>query len=287
MSPNDILHDCSSDSDDNKPPSTPQPSMMIWPPHDIVSMEPTIPHSPLHRATSYANFEQQANGQHAPQQYANRQGTPSNAHQEFHGQPITNYYIGAPTLRRTTTMPCQIYYVPEQGRPGVATMTNTAQPHYQLPKQVEIPPMELPYSILAITASIQSNPSTSSTTSVSSPIGQEYFYEYLPGNKPEYAQGDPQQSIGHYQHPMQYLMSHSEQPVASQTQLIHAPSPDHSPPKPARAQQEQCSNYDLPIEARTIGQLQTYETAVYNPYRPRIEVADSLMQFPNSSIVSL
>jgi hypothetical protein len=183
---------------------------MIWSPHDIVSMEQTIPHSPFHRATSYANFEQQVHGQHAPQQYANRQGIPSNAPQEFHGQPIPNYYVGAPTLRRTTTMPCQIYYVTEQGSPGVITKTNAAQPHYQLPKQVERPPMGLPYSTLAIAASIQSNPSTFSTTSVSSPIAQECFYAYLPGNKPEYAQADPQQSIVHYQHPMQYLMSHSQ-----------------------------------------------------------------------------
>jgi hypothetical protein len=106
---------------------------MPWSPRDIVSMGQAIPHGLFHRATLYADFEQPVHDQHAPQQYANRQDIPSNAPQEFHGQPIPNYYVGALTLRRTMTMPCQMYYVTEQGNPGVVTMTNAAQPHYQLP----------------------------------------------------------------------------------------------------------------------------------------------------------
>jgi hypothetical protein len=250
-------------------------------------MEQTIPHSPLHRATSYANFEQQVHGQHAPQQYSSRQGIPSNAPQQFHGQPIPNYYVGAPTLRRTTTMPCQMYYVTEQGNQGVVTMTNAAQPHYQLPKQVERPPMELPYSTLAIAASIQSNPSTFSATSVPSPIAQEYFYAYLPGNKPEYAQADPQQPIVHYQHPIQHLMSQSQQSVTCQVQPIHAPAAEHSPQKFVLDQQEQWSNYDLPIKVTTIRQLPAYGTAVYDAYGPKIEVDDPSMQLPSSRLASL
>ncbi|KAF5708459.1 krab domain-containing protein [Fusarium mundagurra] len=110
----DILDDYSSDSDDDKPPSTSQHSAMAWSPRDIVFMEQAIPHGPLHHATSYADFEQQVYGQHVPQQYANRHGIPSNMPQEFHGQPIPDHYIGAPMLRRVTTMPRQMYYVTEQ-----------------------------------------------------------------------------------------------------------------------------------------------------------------------------
>jgi hypothetical protein len=250
-------------------------------------MEQAISHGPLHRATSYGGFRQQVHGQHILQQYVNRQRIPSNAPQEFHGQPIPDYYAGAPTLRRTTTMPCQMYYVTEQSNPGVVTMTNAAQPHYQLPRQVERPPMELPCSTSAITNFIQGSPRAFSATSVSSPIAQEYFYAYLPGNKPEYAQADPQQSIIHYQHPMQHLMSHSQQPVTSQAQSIHAPAAAHSPEKSAQAQKEQWSNNDLPIEATTIGQLPAYGTAVYDPYGPKIEVNDPSMQLPSSRLASL
>ncbi|KAI3573376.1 hypothetical protein IWW34DRAFT_886370 [Fusarium oxysporum f. sp. albedinis] len=287
MSANDILDDCSSDSDGDEPPSTPQRSAITWSPHDVVSMDQEIPHGPLHLVTSYANFYQQVHDKHMPQQYGNRHGIPSNAPQEFHGQPIPEYYVSAPTLRRTTTMPCQMYYVTEQGNPGVVTMTNAAQPYYQLPQQLEKPPMEMPCSTSAITNSIQSSLMTFSATSVSSPIAQEYFYPYLPGNKPEYAQADPQQSIVHYQQPMQYLMSQSQQPVTSQAQPIHAPAADHSSHKSAHAQQEQWSNYDLQIQVTTIGQLPAYGTAVYDPYGPKIEVNDPPMQLPSSRLASL
>ncbi|KAI3571831.1 hypothetical protein IWW34DRAFT_824600 [Fusarium oxysporum f. sp. albedinis] len=239
MSPNDILQDCSSDSEDDEPPSTPQHSAMTWSPCDIVSMDQAIPHGPLHRATSYADFNQQVHDQHLPQQYANQHGTPSNAPQEFHDQLIPDYYVGATTLRRTTTMPRQMYYVTEKGNPEVVTMTNAAQPHYQLSQQVERPPIELRYPTLATAASIQSSPSTFFATSVSSPMVQECFYAYLPGNQPEYTQADSQQSVIQYQQPMQHLMGQFQQPVASQAQPIHAPAADHSHQKPAQAQQEQ------------------------------------------------
>ncbi|RYC78325.1 hypothetical protein BFJ63_vAg18800 [Fusarium oxysporum f. sp. narcissi] len=261
MSPNDILQDCSSDSEDDEPPSTPQHSAMTWSPCDIVSMDQVIPHGPLHRATSYADFNQQVHDQHMQQQYANQHGIPSSVSQEFHSQPIPDYYVGASTPRRTTTMPRQMYYVTEQGNPEVVTMTNAAQPHYQLPQQVERPLMELPYSTLATAASIQSSPRTFSATSVSRPMVQERFYAYLPRNRPEYAQADSQQSIIQYQQPMQQLMSQS--------------------------QQENWSNYDLPIEATAIGQLPAYGTAVYDPYELKIEVDDPSIQLPSSRLASL
>jgi transcriptional regulator with AAA-type ATPase domain len=154
-----------------------------------------------------------------------------------------------------------MYYVTEQGNPEVVTITNAAHPHYQLPQQVERPLMELRYSTIATAASIQSSPRTFSATSVSSPIAQECFYAYLPRNRPEYAQADSQQSIIQYQQPMQQLMSQS--------------------------QQEKWSNDDLPIEVTAIGQLPVYETTVYDPCGPKIEVNDPSMQLPSSRLGSL
>jgi hypothetical protein len=282
MSPNDILHDYSLDSEADEPPLTPQHSAMTWSPRDIISMEQATPHVPLHHATSYADFEQQVHDQHISQQYANRQGIPSNAPKEFHDQLIPDYYAAAPTPRRTTTIPCQIYRVTERGNLGVVTISNHTQTHHQLLQQVEIPPMELPYSTSAIATSIQSSPGTFSATSVSSPIVQECLYAYPPGNQPEYAT-DSQQSIIQYQHPMQHFMSQSQEPVTSQAQPIYAPTANHSP----RDQQEQWSNYVLPLEVTTSGQLLAYGTAVYNPYGPKIEGEDPLMQLPSSRLASL
>jgi hypothetical protein len=160
---------------------------MTWSPHDIVSINQAISHGPLYRATSYADFDHQVHGQHMPQQYANRHGIPSNVPQEFHGQPIPDYYVGTLKPPQTITMPRQMYGVTERGNLGVVTMTNAAQPHHQLPQQVERPPIDLPYSTLTIAASIQNSLSTFSATSVSSPMVQECRYEYLLGNQSEYA----------------------------------------------------------------------------------------------------
>ncbi|WKT54181.1 Zinc finger C2H2-type [Fusarium oxysporum f. sp. vasinfectum] len=283
---NDILDDCSSVSDDDEPPSTPQHSPMTWSPRDIVSMDQANPDGPSHRPTSYADFGQQVHGQHMPHKYANRHSIPSNLPQEFHSQPIPDYYADASTLCRTTTMPCQMYYVIEQGNPEVVTMTNYAQPHYQLPQQVERPPIELPYSTLAIAASIQSSPRTFSATPVSRSVVQECFYAYLPGNQPEYA-ADSQQSIVPYQQPMQLLMSQFQRPVTSQAQPIYTPAAEHFSQKFVLAQQEQWSNYDLPIKVTTIAQLPAYGTAVYDAYGPKIEVDDPLMQLPSNKVANL
>ncbi|KAF4415725.1 KRAB domain-containing zinc finger [Fusarium acutatum] len=284
MNPNDILYDCSSDSEDDEPPLTPQHSSMTWSPRDIVSMEQAISNGPLHLATSYANFGQQVHGQHMSQQYVNRQGIPSNVPQEFH---LPDYYVGAPTLRRTTTMPWQMYYVTEQGNPGVETMTNAAQSHYRLPRQVERPALELPYWTSATETSIQSSPRTFSVSSGSSPVAQECFFTYLPGNQPEYVQADLQHSIVQYQHPMQRLMSQSQPPVASQAQRLYAPAADHPPQNYAQAQLEQWSTNDPPIEVTTIGQVPAYGTVVYDPDGPKIEVDDPSMELPSSRLASL
>jgi hypothetical protein len=178
MNPNDILYDCSSDSEDDEPPLTPQHSAMTWSPRDVISMDQAIPRGPIHRPTSYADFDQPVHGQLMSQQYANRHGIPSNVPRESHGQPIPGYYVGAPTPRRTMTTPGQIHHITERSNPGTLTMANTARPHHQLPQQVERPAIELPYSTVAIAAPIQTSPSTFSTTPASRPEVQACLCKY-------------------------------------------------------------------------------------------------------------
>jgi hypothetical protein len=239
MSPNGILQDCSSDSEDDEPPSTPQHSAMTWSPCGIVSMDQAIMHGPLHHATSYADFNQQVHAQHMPQQYANQHGIPSNVSEEFHGRPIPDYYASTSTPRPTTTMPRQMYYVTERGNPGVVTITNTAQPHRQLPQRVERPSIELSYSTSTFATSIQSSPRAFSTTSVSSPMVLECVYAYQPESQPEYAQVDSQQSIVQCRQPLQHLVSQSQQSLTCQVQPSHAPVAECSPQKFVLGQQQQ------------------------------------------------
>jgi hypothetical protein len=176
---------------------------MTWSPLGVVSTYQEIPHGPLYRATSYTDLNQQVHDQYMPQQYANLYGIPSNVPQEFHGQPIPDYYVGTSTPHRTTTLPRQTYRVTERSNPGVVTVTNAAQLHYQLPQRVERPPIELSYSTLAIEASIRSSNRAFSATPVSSPMAQECFYTNLLGKQPEYAQADSRLSIIQRQQLMQ------------------------------------------------------------------------------------
>ncbi|EXM13608.1 Zinc finger C2H2-type [Fusarium oxysporum f. sp. vasinfectum] len=283
MNPNDILYDCSSDSEDDEPPLTPQHSAITWSPRDVVSMDQAIPHGP----TSYADFDQLVHGQLMPQQYANRHGIPSNVPRESHGQPIPGYYVGAPTRRRTITTPGQIHLITERSNSGILTMADTARPHHQLPQQVERLPIELPYSTLAIAAPIQTSPSIFSTTPASRPEVQERLCKYLLGKEPEYAQADSQQSMLQYQQHIQNLISQPQQPVSSQAQTIHAPAGNHSFQISAQAQQEKWSSYVLPIEATTIRQLPAFGNAVYDSYEAKIEVDDPLMQLPSRVLASM
>ncbi|KAF5565023.1 zinc finger protein [Fusarium phyllophilum] len=285
LNPNDI-DDCSSDSDDDESPSTPQHSSMTWPPHEMVSMNQGAPGGPLHRASSYADFESQVHGHHMPQHYGNRQGIPASVPHEYHGTPVPEQHAHVQLVHRAATMPRQAYYVTEAGNPGVATMTSTVPPHYQLSQQVERPPMELPYSAPGIATSIQSSPSTFSATSVPSPMIPEGFYAHQPGSQPAYTTAESQPAMMQYQQPIQHHMAQPQQPVVSQAQHI-PPTAGHYAPPSAHPQQEQWPHYDPPIEVTTIGQLPAYGTAIYDIYGPKIEFEDPSLQLPSSRLASM
>ncbi|KAF5022377.1 hypothetical protein F66182_5578 [Fusarium sp. NRRL 66182] len=284
MNPND-MDDLSSDSDDDESPSTPQHSAMTWSPHAMISMNQAVSNGSLHRASSYADFESQVHAHQMPHQYGNRQGISASIPHEYHGPPVPEQHAHVQILHRATNMPRQAYYVTEQGNPGVATMTTTVQPHYQLSQQVERSPIDLPYPS-GVPTSIQSSPSTFSTTSVPSPMVQEGYYAHQSGNQPAYTTAEPQPAMIQYHHPIQHHMAQPQQQVVSPAQHIHTPTAEHYPP-PAHPQQEQWPHYDPPIEVTTIGQLPPYGTAVYDLYGPKIEFDDPSMQLPSSRLASL
>ncbi|KAG7001793.1 hypothetical protein FOFC_20925 [Fusarium oxysporum] len=254
MSPND-----SSDSDDDGSPSTPQ-----------LPMNQGDSNGPLHRASSYADFESQVHGYHIPQHRDNRQGIPASVPHEYHGTPVPDQYTPVQPVHRATTMTQEVYYVTEAENPGVATMTNTVPPHYQLSQQGERPPMEIPYSALGTAMSVQSSPSTVSATSVPSPTIPEGFYAHQPGSQPAYTAAESQPAMIEYQQLIQ-------QPMVSQLQYIPATTRYYAPP-PAHSQQEQWPYYHPPIEVTTTGQLPAYGPAVYDIYGPKIEFEDPSLQ---------
>lgn len=285
MNPNDI-DDCSSDSDDDESPSTPQHSSMTWSPHDMVSMGQTAPNGSLHRASSYADFESQVHGHHMPAHYAHRHGIPTTVPHEYHGHTVPDQHAHVQLVHRAAAIPRQAYYVTEQGNPGVATMTSSLPPHYHLSQHVERPALEMPYSAPGIPTSIQSSPSTFSATSVPSPMVQDGFYAHQPTTQAAYTAAEAQPAMVQYHHPVQHHMAQAQQPVVSQPQHMPATT-EHYPPPSAHPQQEQWSNYDPPIEVTTIGQLPAYGSAVYDIYAPKLEFDDPSLQLPSSRLASM
>ncbi|KAG7403481.1 hypothetical protein Forpe1208_v016429 [Fusarium oxysporum f. sp. rapae] len=260
MNPNDI-NDCSSDSDDDESPSTPQHSSMTWLPHEMVSKNQGPPNRHLHRASSCADFESQFHGHHMPQNYGNRQGMPTSVPHEYDGTPATEQQVHVQLVHRTAAIPRQAYYVTEAGNPGVATMTSTTPPHYQLSQQVERPPMEPPYTTSETATSIQSS----------------HFFRYVCPElhdswgllrtaawKPVMIQ---------YHQPIQHHMTKPQQSVVSQPQHIPATTGQYAPTS-GQPHQEQWSHYDPPIKVTTIGQLPAYGTTVHDIYGPKIEFED-------------
>ncbi|KAL9567667.1 hypothetical protein ACKAV7_008239 [Fusarium commune] len=225
MNPNDS-NDCSSNSDGDGSPSTPQ-----------LPMNQGASNGPLHRASSYADFESQVHGYHKAQHCGNRQGIPVSVPHEYHGTPVPEQYTPVQLVHRAATMTQEVYYVTEAENPGVATMTNTVPPHYQLSQQGERPPMELSVyspSNCDVDASITS---TFSTTSVPTPMIPECFYAHQPESQPAYIAAGFQPAMVEYQQPIQRHIAQPQQPVISQLQYIPATT-GHCAAPPAHPQQE-------------------------------------------------
>lgn len=300
-----MLDDCTSDSESGESPSTPKHSGMQWPIQGVVAGGHTsIPSGQaLHRAASFADFGHQMGQYNVPQPYGHRH-TMSNGHHEFHGQVMPAQHSGVPVLHRTASMP-QTYYVTEQSNPGVATMnTHPMPPQYQIPRQaVERLPIEIPYSGPGLTSSVQSSPSSFST-SARSPSAPDSFYTHQPTQAATYAlhtaspvDHQRPQSMVPYQSPIPQQIN--QQPVdSSQQSMPPRPQPqDPAPPPSEQVQQPEAQTeaghwysnvpYQPPVEVATIGQLPTYGAGVYDPWGPKIEFEDASMQLPSARIASL
>ncbi|KAK0372640.1 hypothetical protein CLIM01_09997 [Colletotrichum limetticola] len=304
LHPNELLDDCTSDSDSGESPSTPKHAGMQWPPQGVMAMNhPGMGHA-MHRAASFADFGQHMNGYPMPQQQqqqhygAHRHSLSSSGAHEVHGMVHDQQHPGVHMLQRTASMGQHSYYVTEQGNPGVATM-NTAMPQQygQVPRQQQ-PQVDVPYSQPGMNQSIQSSPSSFSAASGRSPSIQEGFYTHQPTQAATYAlhHASPvleQQQAGMVAYPHQQMQQqiHTPQPIPNQ-----APQPppqqvsQYASPAP-QAQPEEYWNgvpYQAPVEVATIGQLPTYGSGVYDPWGgPKIEFEDPSMQLPSARIENM
>lgn len=294
LHPNEIIDDCSSDSDSGESPSTPQHSSVTWPSQETAPNHPEMSQSqPVNRSTSFSDFGSQVQGYPMQHQYHHRNDVSSGMAHEFHEQPVHDQHNDLQMVNRTPSIPQHSYYVTEQNNPGVATMNNSAlQSQYQLGHHgVERPVVEIPYSAAGPTASVQSSPNSFSPVSGRSPSMHGSFYVQQPSHNASYTlqstSPDSQPPPTQYSQPIQQGMEESQHSVANQSRPNHLSSVDQYQQPPNHQNAEQWYQCHPPIEVTTIGQLPPYGTGVYDIYGPKIEFDDPSMQLPSSRLESL
>lgn len=261
LHPNDILDDCTSESDMGESPPTPGQTMS-WPMQGSMA-HPAMAHGhPMHRAASFADFGHHMNQYGMPQQMGHRHSMPAEV-QEYHPQDPNMQMV-----HRPAAMPQQPYYVIDQNNPGIATMNTNVPQGYHIPRQqVERPTLEMSYNTGSMT-SISSSPASFSPASGHSPAIQDGMYTHQPSAAPTYALQDAgtvesQANMVSYTHQMQ-------QTQASQPET------------------EWGYQYQPPVEVATIGQIPAFGSGVYDMYSgPKIEFDDPTMQLPSSRVETM
>lgn len=295
MHPNELLDDCTSDSESGESPSTPKHAAMHWPTQGVMPVNQAgLPHGHMHRAASFGDFGQQM-GYPVPHQqhpqYAHRHSMSSNAH-EYHAQPMPEQpppphaqHPGVRMMHRTSSMP-HPYYVTEHNNPGVATMnTQQIHPQYQVPRQQQVDgvQLEIPYQQgQGVSTSIQNSPTSFSVASGRSPtVPENGFYTLRPAQSAGYVdhqQQQPQQ--GHMQQyqqqPHQQPAGPHPQPVPSQASqaptVAQTPAPAQQQPSHESQQPQQVNSYPSPSpQPPQAVPSEEYWNGV--PYQAPVEVA--------------
>ena len=263
---NEILDDCTSESDIGEIPDTPTQTAMSW---GVVPSQQLPEGNTMHRAASFADF-------------GGQQMSQFNMHQFQHRHSITgdvNNYGAQPhpgMMQRNQSISHQPFYVVEQGNPAIATMNTNMSPSFQVPRgQMERPTVEIPYNTQGMTTPATSSPGFS-PTSGQSPAMPEGLYTHA-SHAATYALHN---ATAVEQQPMvQYPNQISQQP-SNQGANEQYPSP--------QAEADQWYQYQAPVEVATIGQIPAYGSGIYDLYAgPKLEFDDPSMQLPSSRIETM
>ncbi|KAK2593371.1 hypothetical protein QQS21_008946 [Conoideocrella luteorostrata] len=263
LHPNDMLDDCTSESDMGESPTTPSQTTMSWPMQGAMT-HPAMAHGhPMHRAASFADFGHQMSPYAMGHQMAQRHSVPAEV-QEYHNQGPNMQMV-----HRTQAMSQQPYYVIDQNNPGIATMnTNVPAAAYHIPRQhVERATLDMSYNTGNM-PSLSSSPASFSPSSGQSPAIQDGIYTHQAAAPANY--GLPDAPTVEQQNNM---VSYTQQ-----MQQAHGPQPES----------EWGYQYQPPVEVATIGQIPAFGTGVYDMYSGhKIEFDDPTMQLPSSRVETI
>ncbi|KKA29743.1 hypothetical protein TD95_003883 [Thielaviopsis punctulata] len=287
MLANEMLDDCTSDSDSGESPSTPKHSALQWPAPGM--MANGMPGSMMHRAQSFADFGSQISSYGMASGYTNSATTRD--YDSAQSQTSASMHM----VHRSASMP---YYVTEQTNPGVATM-NAALPQFQIPRGHPVDRLDIP---TYPPAPVMSSPTSFTGAPVRSASSQDSYYGHpaqptytLHSTSPVDAHSHHQNA---YHHAPQHM--HSPPPVLSQQPQPHSPVPSqeqqyhqqqHSqqPTPTSQPEADHWYNFQQPVavEVTTIGQM-PYNSSVYDPWAPKIEFAtDPSLQMPSERIANM
>ncbi|ODA81000.1 hypothetical protein RJ55_03960 [Drechmeria coniospora] len=285
LHPNELLDDCTSDSDTGESPPTPTQSTMSWPVQGPMISHPAMTHAAhgMHRAATFAHFGHQMNNYNLSQQMPHRHSASVEAPQDFHATPNQSQQHGMQMLHRTPSMQ-QHYYVIEQSNPGIATMNTSMQPAYHIPRQhLERAAIDIPYSAGSMT-SLSSSPASFSPASGQSPTIADGMYTHQAPPAPYAMQDaspvDQQHRMVQYAQQMPQAIGQPQPPPVQST-------PDQYQP-PSQPEPEAWYQYQSPVEVATIGSLPPFGSAEYDLFAgPKIEFDDPSMQLPSSRIETM
>ncbi|KAJ6439582.1 C2H2 finger domain-containingprotein [Purpureocillium lavendulum] len=284
LHPNELLDDCTSESDGCESPPTPTQSTMSWPGQGPMASHPSLAQAhAMNRAASFADFGHHMNYNMA-QQIPHRHSVAGEG-QEYHSPAPHTQQPGMQMVHRPGAMP-QHYYVIEQSNPGIATMATTNVQQAYVPRQhVERANIDIPYSAGSVT-SLSSSPGSFSPASGNSPTIPETMYTHQPPQASAYAiqtasPVDQQASMVQYSQPMPANITTQAQQQPAQ----NAPEQYHQSSQPVA---EAWYQYQPPVEVATIGQLPPFGSGVYDLYGgPKMEFDDPTMQLPSSRIETM
>jgi hypothetical protein len=263
---NEILDDCTSESDIGELPGTPTQTAMSW---GVVPSQQLPEGSMMHRAASFADFDGQQMNQFNMQHFQHRHSVTGD---------VSDYTIQThpAMIQRAHSSSHQPFYVVEQGNPAIATMNTNMSPSFHVPRgQMERPTVEISYNTQGMTTPATSSPGFSPTTG-QSPAMAEGLYTHAP-------------------HAATYALHNAaavaQQPMVQYTNQISQQHPNQATndqyPSP-HAEADQWYQYQAPVEVATIGQLPAYGSGIYDLYGgPKIEFDDPSMQLPSSRIETM
>ncbi|EXM16480.1 Zinc finger C2H2-type [Fusarium oxysporum f. sp. vasinfectum] len=233
---NDI-NNCSPDSNDRGPPAASLHSWMTSSPQELVFMDQGAQNGLLDCVPLYADLKSQVQDHQLSRHHSHRSEIPTSVPGKYHGISMHGEQTPTQLVLREETVPQQTYDVSGTGDPGVATMTYTVPPQYQLSQQVQ----QLPTEHLCL-ASGTATPVPNSKIS-------KGLYAHESRSQPKSMARESQEVMIQCSKDFQYRMAQSNFPVVFQSQYTQATIGQDPLPR-VQQKQEQWLPYHQRINQR-------------------------------------